>query len=181
MSSDSDEIINIAKKAGANLSISRPTNLSQDFTPTLDVIKHSLYELANISANDLVVCVYPTSALVTPSVYKNAITQYRKDELLGNFLISAARYLHSPQRAFMVSQDLTISPLYERKMHARTQDLPLLYHDAGQFYIANRSTWLNSTSVFTRAFAYILPPYSSLDIDTLDDLIELEKRLQKKM
>ncbi len=47
VSSDDDEIINISRDLGAEIPFKRPSNISSDTTPMIDVLKHALIFLEN--------------------------------------------------------------------------------------------------------------------------------------
>ena len=64
-----------------------------------------------------------------------------------------------------------INPEY---FNTRSQDLIETFHDAGQFYFAKKSTWLNKSSFFEDGMPIILPRWLVQDIDTLEDFIRAE-------
>ena len=73
VSTDSKKIKNIAEKYGAKVPFIRPKNLSGDFTPTRDVIKHALDYLKKKygEVNDFC-CIYPTA----PLLEKNTLVKF---------------------------------------------------------------------------------------------------------
>src|SRR3989344_6984464 len=73
VSTDSEEIAEIARKHGAEIPFIRPKELAEDETPTLPVLQHavtSLEEKENWKA-DLVILLYPTS----PFLSKERVTE----------------------------------------------------------------------------------------------------------
>jgi N-acylneuraminate cytidylyltransferase len=53
---------------------------------------------------------------------------------------------------------------------ARSQDLPELYHDAGQFYWGSKAAWKSETPIFTgNSSVTILGKWETIDVDTLED------------
>tara|TARA_Y100000296_G_C5152916_1_gene247407 strand:+ start:455 stop:1171 length:717 start_codon:yes stop_codon:yes gene_type:complete len=62
VSSDSEEIIKIARDFGINPNFKRPAELAQDDSTMIDVLFHALEEYKKINKNfDIIVCLEPTS------------------------------------------------------------------------------------------------------------------------
>ena len=73
VSTDDDEIAEVAKRYNAEVPFKRPKNLSDDYTSTKKVIKHCLSWLDKSNfAIDNVCCIYPTSAFIDKEDIKNA-------------------------------------------------------------------------------------------------------------
>ena len=62
-------------------------------------------------------------------------------------------------------------------MNLRSQDLKDSYFDVGQFYYANKKTWLNK-NIFTKDSKIIPIPYlQSFDLNNMEDnLIKVEEK-----
>lgn len=57
----------------------------------------------------------------------------------------------------------------------RSQDLPVAFHDAGQFYWGRSDAWLARTAIFGRtSFPVIVPRWRVQDIDTTEDWLRAE-------
>ena len=57
----------------------------------------------------------------------------------------------------------------------RSQDLPVAYHDAGQFYFGKTEAWLENIIPFSEKSTIVtIPPYRAVDIDTKEDWIRAE-------
>ena len=63
VSTDSKEIVKIAKKFNANVPFIRPSNLSDDMTGTSKVIAHAIQEVDRDNRIEYVCCVYPTTPM----------------------------------------------------------------------------------------------------------------------
>ena len=60
VSTDDEEIANVAKSFGAEVPFIRPESLSDDFTPTVPVIAHAIQECIKLNWKfDFVCCIYP--------------------------------------------------------------------------------------------------------------------------
>ena len=80
ISTDNDEIMEIAKKHGAEVLFKRPAELAGDMTPTLPVLQHCvryLEERENYKA-DIVLLFYPTSPLLHKNRIEEALDLFEK-------------------------------------------------------------------------------------------------------
>jgi len=177
VSTDSAEIREISIQYGASCPFLRPADISGDFTPTIDVVKHALNNISVIENGDIVVCVYPTAVLITPSLYRAAKISFLQIPQNSSFLVSIARYSHPIQRSIKLDMDSRINFIYPEYLSSRTQDLDKHYFDAGQFYIGEKSLWLNANSVFDNAYGFEISSNSFIDIDYPENLEELKRRL----
>lgn len=145
ISSDSEKILKIAKKNKCATHL-RKKNLSDDYTTTTDVINNVIKDYQNKINFDKVFCVYPTSVFLK----KNHITYaLKKIKKTNNFIFSATSYSHPIQRSFYKSKINTIHMFDNRHSKTRTQDLKTYYHDAGQFYLGWKSSWLKKKPIFS--------------------------------
>lgn len=175
VSTDSEEIARIAEEWGANVPFLREKALSDDFTPTLDVIQDAILHL-EISHTSLVIALYPTAPLLNPQILQKALEC--KDEK-SLYVFSATEFDSSPFRGFSY-ENQTLKMLYNEHINTRSQDLPKLYHDAGQFYIGLAESFVQKKPIFSpQSTPYILPSMYVQDIDTLEDfkLAELKYRV----
>jgi len=166
VTSDSNKILNISKKCGADILIKRNKKLSNDFTPTHPVINHSILSLSNLSINK-VCCFYPCNPFLNILDIKKAFILQKKNK--NKFICSISKYPHPIQRALKVNRLKKINFFFKTNPSIRTQDLKNLFHDAGQFYFANKKIWLNKKDVLENSIALKIPSWRSIDIDTLED------------
>ena len=91
VSTDSQDISDIAQEYGAGTPFQRDKELADDFTPTIPVIRDSITRLGGVDDTDLVCCLYPTSVFITPELLANAATL---SQTLGheNFLVSFTKF-----------------------------------------------------------------------------------------
>ena len=172
VSTDSREIAEVSKKYGADVPFLRPKNISDGKTTTNPVIKHTIkfFEKKNIYF-DKICCLYPTSILTRPEDLRLANKKLKKNI---SYIFSATRYDHPIYRSFKITKKRV--ELFNKKYEfSRTQDLPVFYHDAAQFYIGWRKSWLNKKSVFRKYSSFIeIPKLRSQDVDNLQDWKNLE-------
>lgn len=178
VSTDSEEIAEIAKQYGAKVPFFRSEKASDDFATTSDVIFEVLTEYEKLGQSfDYVCCIYPTAPFVTGERLKKA-----QEILVGravNSVFPVVQFSYPPQRCLEMDGDTMVFSHPEHAF-ARSQDLRPLYHDCGQFYFMK-------TAVFMRHKALVLPKTAPLftdetqmqDIDTLSDwaIAEMKYRL----
>ena len=169
VSTDDDEIAEIAKKYKAIVPFNRPTHLSDDFTTTSPVVAHAIeWHLNNGFKLDSVCCMYATAPFMRATdICKGFDTMNKKD---SDFCLSVTSYSFPVQRAFEIGFNGRIKMLQPSNYNMRSQDLPETYHDAGQFYWGKIEAWLSGNPIFGKnATTVILPRYRVQDIDTLED------------
>lgn len=179
VSTDSDEIASISLEFGAKTSDKRPKNLSDDYTPTRPVIADFIERHPKLNTDKSVIaCVYPFAILIDSNLIRLARDNFEALKDKGRYLAAIQKYPHPIQRSFSLTPEGLLSPSSPGSLEARTQDLPAKYHDAGQFYFAKSSTWLSNKSVLATAYGFLIPKYSAVDIDDMEDL-EYLRRLYK--
>ncbi|MGE7792710.1 cytidylyltransferase domain-containing protein [Lysinibacillus fusiformis] len=183
VSSDSVEIIEVAKEYGADYVIKRPDELATDMAAKLPVIQHCVREVEQLSRMkfDTMTDIDATSPLRTIDDLKNAVTMFEKNNYATN-LISAAPARRSPY--FNLIEEGTDG--YVRlskpldKTIVRRQDAPKTYDMNASIYIWKRSSFFNEQSVFTeKTILYVMPEDRSQDIDSELDF-EIVKLLAEK-
>ncbi len=168
VSTDDEEIAEVARQAGAEVPFTRPAALADDHRGTTDVIVHALnWALDAGLPVEAACCVYATAAFVTADdlIASRALLSPDCD-----FVFAAVRYGHPPQRGFLRGADGSPTLLQPEHQATRTQDLPAVYHDAGQFYWGGRDAWLERRPFFGPRTRFVeLPIWRAQDIDREDD------------
>lgn len=169
VSTDDNEIAEIAKKYGAEIPFIRPKELAGDYTGTNSVIRHAIEWLENHGIKPSVVCcIYATAPFIQELDLQQAYINLIENDC--NYVFSATTYDFPIQRAFKVSKNNYTEMFYPEYEKIRSQDLEEAYHDAGQFYWGTVNAWLNHDSIFNKnSIAYMLPRYRVQDIDTIED------------
>lgn len=132
VSTDDADIAQIARDFGAEVPFMRSASASDDYATTKDVLLEVLsqYRVRGKSF-EVVCCLYPTAPFVTPDDLCKAMALLR--ETGADMVQPVAAFDFPPQRAFEMKGG-TLSYWMPECCDARSQDLPVLYHDAGQFY-----------------------------------------------
>ena len=182
VSTDSEEIAEVARKYGAKVPFMRSDITSNDYATTVDVIHEVLEEYKKNGRNfNYFTCIYPTAPFIEGNILQDAMQQLL--ETKADALIPVVRFSFPPQRAFVIKEGALRYQFPEHEK-TRSQDLEPIYHDSGQFYICSCESFLKSGSLITaNTIPYILPEERVQDIDTISDWIIAEakyKALQKK-
>lgn len=174
VSTDDDEISEIAESFGAEVPFVRPTKLSDNFAGTIPVIKHAIEWLDEHTESPLeVCCLYATAPFVQSDTIKKAYFQWNESQ--ADYCFSVTSFPFPIQRAIKVSQDSRIEMFYPEYLEFRSQDLEESYHDAGQFYWGKAEAFKQQKPIFSEdATPFILPRHLVQDIDTNEDWIRAE-------
>ncbi len=178
VSTDSDEIAEIATEYGAVVPFMRSEKTSSDFATTRDVLMEVLseYEKHDKTFDDMT-CIYPTAPFVTAEKLKQAVTIFHETNC--SLLIPVVKFSYPPQRAYVI-QDGKLHFKWEEYRYKRSQDLEPFYHEAGQFYCYKIYDYMsNNGSIKENIIPFILPETEVQDIDTEEDwkMAELKYRL----
>jgi N-acylneuraminate cytidylyltransferase len=178
VSTDDEEIKEISMEYGAEVPFMRPSEISDDFTGTHEVIGHAVSELIRIGYDlDYVCSIYPTAPLVQS---KDILQGY---ELIKNGdwenVFAATTFNYPIFRSFEKLESGGLKMLYPEYYSSRSQDLPVALHDAGQFYWAKPKTWIEKSKGYhLNATVILIPSWRVVDIDDLDDWKRAEQIYQ---
>lgn len=175
VSTDDNEIAEIALSLGAQVPFLRPPKLANDYTGTIAVVAHAIEWLQDKGQKfEAVCCLYATAPFVLPDDIVKGYSLLEKSEET-DFVFTACQYSSPIQRALKLDM-LTnkANMLNLDNYNKRTQDLDKTYHDAGQFYWGRPKAWLSSTSMLEGSQALIIPNWRAQDIDQEDDWMRAE-------
>lgn len=175
VSTDDAEIAKVAKCFGAEVPYIRSAALSDDFTGTNMVVSDALRRLG-IEKGD-VCCIYATAPFVTSQNIKKGLHLLTSTD--SDFAVTVTSFPFPIQRAkWLDSEGLLCLREPENRM-VRSQDLPEMYHDAGQIYWGTVNAFLEDKPLFLGTTApIILPRHFVQDIDTPEDWIRAEAMYQ---
>ena len=162
VSTDSEEIANIAKEYGANVPFMRSEKTSDDFATTYNVLDEVIQEYKKDRREfDNICCIYPCVPFLTPDILQQAYPEFANSGF--DRLTPVVKYSHPIQRAFMIEAGIL---KYAEPKYAlvRSQDLEPRYHDVGMFYFYKKDK-LQSNNIT----AYVMDERAVQDIDTLED------------
>ena len=174
VSTDDDEIIEVARKYGAEVSFVRPDELSNDYVGTIPVIRHAIEWIEdNNKTVENVCCLYATAPFVQSKIISEAYQQLISSK--SDYCYSVTSFVFPIQRAIKIVQGDKVDMFYPEHFNTRSQDLEEAFHDAGQFYWGKAQAFKDELPLFSEvASAFILPRYLVQDIDTEEDWIRAE-------
>ena len=174
VSTDDNEIAEVARTYGAKVPFIRPAKLSNDYAGTIPVIKHTIEWLeGHNNTIDNVCCLYATAPFIQSQTISKAFQQLLESK--ADYCFSVTSFAFPIQRSIRITQDDKVDMFYPENFNVRSQDLEEAYHDAGQFYWGKAQAFKDELPIFSEAASpYILPRYLVQDIDTTEDWIRAE-------
>lgn len=181
VSTDDEEIAQIAIKYGAKVFSRSLPRLSDDLTPTEEVIRSYILESGNVVSPTPILCVYPLSVLLEPNQIDEAIHTLSNNP--DKFVIAAGLVQPNPLRHTFYLRDHELEVVHPENNERRSQDLENVYFDAGMFYLATSDVWLDSTKYWYHNNARVIhiPSEDAIDVDTPEDLKRLNQRFKEKI
>ena len=178
VSTDDEEIAQIARKYGAEVPFFRSEATSGDFATTNDVLAEVLAEYEKLGMHfDIACCIYPTAPFVTAQKLTNAVEQLEASD--ADTLIPVVSFSYPPQRAMVVEQGRLVFK-YPEYLDSRSQDLQPHYHDVGQFYVFRTDRFaVNQKLMVGNILPLVVSELEVQDIDNLTDwkIAEMKYRL----
>ncbi len=180
VSTDSEEIAEIARQAGARVPFFRSERTSGDFATTADVILEVLEHYKNKGKEfDSICCIYPTAPFVTAEKLRNAMKLL--EEKKAKKVMPVVAFSSPPQRAYVVD-GAYIRMKEPENANKRSQDLETLYHDPGQFYGYHTDSFLElKGQIWEDVVPLIVPESEVQDIDNEEDWKIAELKYQAMM
>lgn len=168
VSTDDEEIADVARKWGAITPFMRPPKLADDHTPTVPVIAHAIGACADMGwVADYVCCIYPCVPFMQVGDLVAAFELARLRD--ADFVYPVTEYAHPIQRAMRQLPSGKMELFNPACEMVRTQDLEKSYHDAGQFYWGKSSAWLKQKKMHSDGLGIPIPNWRVVDIDSADD------------
>jgi pseudaminic acid cytidylyltransferase len=169
VSTDDAEIAEVARALGAEVPFLRSAAAADDHATTSRVLLEVLDQYAEAGVQfDLACCLYPTA----PFVRAQDLTDGR-EKLLGSLfdvIMPVAAFSYPIWRSLQREDDGCIALNFPEHLNARSQDLPVAYHDAGQWYWFRTEAFLRDQVLMgANSGSIILPAMQVQDIDTEED------------
>ena len=168
VSTDSEEIAEIARKEGAEVPFLRSEATSGDFASTADVVLEVLQQYENRGEHyDVACCIYPTAPFITADKLKNAVEILEEKNF--DSVMPVTQFSFPPLRGMVMDGD-KVSYKWEQYASARSQDLEPIYHDCGQFYVLNVERFKEARKIVTKNTGAI--EISELEMQDIDNEID---------
>lgn len=168
VSTDDEEIAQVARQYGAEVPFYRSEATSNDYATTNDVLLEVLKEYAERGEQyEMACCIYPTAPFVTAEKLKHAVAQLSESD--ADTLIPVVAFSYPPQRAMVVENDRLVFK-YPEHLDSRSQDLQPHYHDVGQFYVFRTEAFKKNKKLMV---GNILPLIvSELEVQDIDNMTD---------
>ena len=183
VSSDSLDILYIARRYGADILIERPEHLSGDTAPKVPVIRHCVEEAERIINKqfDVVVDLDATSPLRIPEDIIGAVNLLEMENVTN--IITACPARRSPYFNLVELDESGVVKLSKSldKNIVRRQDSPRCFDMNASIYVWKRQALTDHSTVFnynTRLFE--MPEERSIDIDNELDFEIVEFLMNKR-
>lgn len=161
VSTEDNEIAEIARKYGAEVPFIRPKELARDETPTLPVLQHAvkyLEENENYKP-DIVVLLYATSPLLKPERVSDAIKMLKKENLDSVLSVVEDR------GHFWIETEGEYERLYPKVLKNRQFTKPL-FKENGAIYAFKRDLLMDENTVVGGKIGFlIMQKEDTIDID----------------
>ena len=168
VSTDDEEIADIARKYGAKVPFMRSEKTSNDFATTVDVIEEVIDTYHEKGQDfEIFTCIYPTAPFITSDRLKKAVEELKYSD--ADSLIPVVRFSYPPQRAMEVRDGRLVFRQPEN-LAKRSQDLEPHFHDAGQFYVVRTESFKKNRGIMV---GDILPmELSELEVQDIDNEVD---------
>ena len=166
VSTDDNEIAEVARSLGAEVPFLRSEKNSDDHATTLDVLKEVVEKLEREKiSSDFMCCLYPTAPFVRDIDLIESFKEIKAQSF--DTLIPVTEFSYPIQRALSI-KDNRLNWREPDNMVKRSQDLESFYHDVGQFYWLKSDKIMKLDSVINnKSGSFIVDPKRVQDIDTL--------------
>lgn len=174
VSTDDNEIAEIARQHGADIPFMRPAELSDDHTGTIPVIRHAIewFKLQGCSVEQAC-CLYATAPFVKAEDLRCGLDVLQSNDC--DYVFSVTSYPFPIQRAIRINAEGRVEMFSPEHFNTRSQDLEDAFHDAGQFYWGRADAWLQGKPIFgPGSLPMLLPRFRVQDIDTPEDWVRAE-------
>ena len=182
VSTDSEEIAEVAQNCGAEVPFLRPVELAQDDTPDYPVMRHALDTLEDLYNEqiDAIVLLRPTSPLRPPGLIERGVALLQRFPEASSVRSVTPSEQH-PFRQWRIVGDYMVG--YETKVfepyNLPRQQLPPVYFQTGDLEIVRRQTLLGGSISGNHILPLVIEPEEMGDIDHEPDWQEAEQRLQR--
>ncbi|MBQ3599980.1 MAG: pseudaminic acid cytidylyltransferase [Lachnospiraceae bacterium] len=181
VSTDSEEIAEIAKKYGAEVPFLRSEKTASDYATTADVLLEVLDRYKERGEEfKYMTCIYPTAPFVTAEKLKEAYALLSQENVVEIMPVTAFSY--PPLRGY-IKKDGKLAMKWPEHYKTRSQDLEPIYHDVGQFYCYCVEAYQKLNGIVTEGIVPVLVDEMEVqDIDNETDwkIAEIKYQIMKE-
>jgi len=179
VSTDDPQIVDIARREGAEVPFLRPSELAADDSTTISVIVHAINFLAELyEAFEYCILLEPTSPLTEGCDINRAIELLESMRTKADSIVGVSNVVSThPVFDVRITQEGLISPYVGEHFSdaVRRQEIEELYFLEGSLYISDVKTLLEKQTFYhSRTLPYIMPKWKAFEVDDMVDLICIE-------
>ncbi len=177
VSTDSEEIANIAREFGASVPFLRPVELASDTATTLDAVKHVIeyYENECNRYFDYIVLLEPTSPLREKDDLDMMLEKISLIDADFDAIVSLGEVHEHPSIMKKINGNLIDAYCTELVMATRRQDNDVAYFPYGVAYMVKTGTLLEEKSFYPiRTTHHVIKRYQCYEIDDIYDFLAIE-------
>lgn len=168
VSTEDEEIAELARQAGAVVPFMRGDENANDFATTTDVLLEVVGEYEKRGKHfEFGCCIYPTAPFVTAEKLRDGMEKLAESD--ADTLMPVVPFSFPPQRGMVIREEKL---QFVQPEHAltRSQDLEHWYHDVGQFYCFRTENFKrNKILTVGNVLPYVVSELEVQDIDTISD------------
>ncbi|OVE76450.1 hypothetical protein BVX97_01020 [bacterium E08(2017)] len=181
VSTDSEEIQNIALQYGAQAPFLRPDELATDKALAIPTIQHAVTEMEKLKniTYDAIIMLQPTTPLKTASDLDEALGALVNSDAEGVISVVNVDNWH-PMKMKVIDNGLLLDYKKPPTENPPRQTLPPVFMVNGAIYATKRDVFMNDSSFMgKKCLPYEMPPERSVNIDTEADFLVAEYYMKK--
>ncbi len=183
VSSDDEQVLEIARRYGDHLPLLRPPELATDTSPALEYVRHALAALEALGEGPYDgVCVLPAAApLVTAADIDGTIDLFARTGAETAVSVVEIDHAIHPFKLKVLEGDRLMPWLVDEAGRMAAHELPKIFVRNGAVYVSRRDVLDRYQSVVGRdQRAYVMPAERSVDLNTEMDMKMAEWLLERR-
>lgn len=168
VSTDDEEIANVARQYGAKVPFMRSAETANDKATMEDVIEEVIIKYQELDKLfDNFCCILATAPFITSTLLLESYKKYSSSN--GDSLVPCIRFSYPVQRCLRVKNGF-LAMREPEHIHSRSQDLEPMFHDSGLFYWMKNDVFMEEKEIFCeKACLFEIEESKCQDIDTEED------------
>jgi CMP-N,N'-diacetyllegionaminic acid synthase len=177
VSSDDEQVLDVARRAGEDLPLLRPAELAHDTSPAVDYVFHALAELEARGEGPYdAVCIIPSSSPFTLSKDVDATIELflRSGAETAVSVVQLDHAVH-PFKMKVMEGDRLLPYIEEERGRMAAHELPKIFVRNCSVYVSRRSVFFDYRQIVGSDMrGYVMPSERSMDINIEQDLLFAE-------
>lgn len=176
VSTDSQQIANIARSVRCNIPFLRPQSISDDTTPMYEVVLHSIeyFERTN-KTFDIVILLEPTSPLREDDDIDKMLEKLNEFYEIFDAIVSVGEVNEHPSIMKRIFNEKLYPYCKELDMALRRQDNEPAYFPYGVAYISKTKSFKEEKTFYQKRTTYYkIKRYQNYEVDSIYDFLAIE-------